>query len=139
MDIHPIWMNQEIYFLSDRDFIMNVWEYQSVYQSSTTGNRPEARAILNGLRATGKSWCMSTMATSTCLILLQAKAHNWTYSSRAIFPGQKHVRKMLQAWLPMPHYRQRVNAFYWKREARNIYRAGRKWRSKKSHTELRGC
>ena len=27
MDIHPLWMNDEIYFLSDRDFIMNVWAF----------------------------------------------------------------------------------------------------------------
>ena len=27
MDIHPLWMNNEIYFLSDRDFIMNVWAF----------------------------------------------------------------------------------------------------------------
>ncbi|GAB3958536.1 S41 family peptidase [Spirosoma harenae] len=27
IDIHPIWLNDEIYFLSDRDFIMNVWAY----------------------------------------------------------------------------------------------------------------
>ncbi|MBC7873965.1 MAG: PD40 domain-containing protein [Ferruginibacter sp.] len=27
MDIHPFWMNTEIFFLSDRDFIMNVWAY----------------------------------------------------------------------------------------------------------------
>jgi tricorn protease len=27
MDIHPVWMNNEIYFLSDRDFIMNVWAF----------------------------------------------------------------------------------------------------------------
>ncbi|MEP7144215.1 MAG: PDZ domain-containing protein, partial [Ferruginibacter sp.] len=27
MDIHPHWMNNEIYFLSDRDFIMNIWAY----------------------------------------------------------------------------------------------------------------
>jgi tricorn protease len=27
MDIHPLWMNDEIFFLSDRDFIMNVWAY----------------------------------------------------------------------------------------------------------------
>jgi tricorn protease len=27
MDIHPFWMNNEIFFLSDRDFIMNVWAY----------------------------------------------------------------------------------------------------------------
>ncbi|NEU09693.1 protease [Flavihumibacter sp. R14] len=27
MDIHPVWLNQEIFFLSDRDFIMNVWAY----------------------------------------------------------------------------------------------------------------
>ena len=26
-DIHPIWMNNEIFFLSDREFIMNVWAY----------------------------------------------------------------------------------------------------------------
>ena len=26
-DIRPIWMNNEIYFLSDRGFIMNVWAY----------------------------------------------------------------------------------------------------------------
>lgn len=29
MDIHPVWMNNEIYFLSDRDFIMNVWAYNT--------------------------------------------------------------------------------------------------------------
>ena len=29
MDIHPVWMNDEIYFLSDRDFIMNVWAYNT--------------------------------------------------------------------------------------------------------------
>lgn len=29
MDIHPLWMNNEIYFLSDRDFIMNVWAYNT--------------------------------------------------------------------------------------------------------------
>ncbi len=28
MDTHPIWMNDEIFFLSDRDFIMNVWAYK---------------------------------------------------------------------------------------------------------------
>jgi tricorn protease len=27
MDIHPLWMNNEIYFLSDRDFIMNIWAF----------------------------------------------------------------------------------------------------------------
>jgi tricorn protease len=27
MDIHPLWMNNEIFFLSDRDFIMNVWAF----------------------------------------------------------------------------------------------------------------
>jgi tricorn protease len=27
MDIHPVWMNADVYFLSDRDFIMNVWAY----------------------------------------------------------------------------------------------------------------
>ena len=27
MDLHPVWMSDKIYFLSDRDFIMNVWEY----------------------------------------------------------------------------------------------------------------
>ncbi|HLK29303.1 MAG TPA: PDZ domain-containing protein [Puia sp.] len=27
-DIHPVWMGDEIYFLSDRDFIMNVWAYK---------------------------------------------------------------------------------------------------------------
>ncbi len=26
-DIHPVWMGDEIYFLSDRDFIMNIWAY----------------------------------------------------------------------------------------------------------------
>jgi len=30
MDIHPLWMNNEIYFLSDRDFIMNVWAYDTL-------------------------------------------------------------------------------------------------------------
>jgi tricorn protease len=39
MDIHPVWMNNEIYFLSDRDFIMNVWAYnpstQAVRQVTT--------------------------------------------------------------------------------------------------------
>lgn len=29
MDIQPLWMNEEIYFLSDRDFIMNVWAYNT--------------------------------------------------------------------------------------------------------------
>ena len=29
MDIHPLWMNNEIYFLSDRDFIMNIWAYNT--------------------------------------------------------------------------------------------------------------
>ena len=29
MDIHPVWMNNEIYFLSDRDFIMNVWAFNT--------------------------------------------------------------------------------------------------------------
>lgn len=29
MDIHPVWMNNEIYFLSDRDFIMNIWAYNT--------------------------------------------------------------------------------------------------------------
>ncbi|MEO7310565.1 MAG: PDZ domain-containing protein [Chitinophagaceae bacterium] len=28
-DIHPVWLNNEIYFLSDRDFIMNVWAYNT--------------------------------------------------------------------------------------------------------------
>jgi tricorn protease len=27
MDIHPLWMNNEIYFLSYRDFIMNIWAF----------------------------------------------------------------------------------------------------------------
>lgn len=27
-DIHPVWMGDDIYFLSDRDFIMNVWAYK---------------------------------------------------------------------------------------------------------------
>ena len=27
IDIHPIWLKDEIYLLSDRDFIMNVWAY----------------------------------------------------------------------------------------------------------------
>src|SRR5688500_782720 len=26
-DLHPVWMNNDIYFLSDRDFIMNVYAY----------------------------------------------------------------------------------------------------------------
>ncbi|MBN9383824.1 MAG: PD40 domain-containing protein [Chitinophagaceae bacterium] len=29
MDLHPVWMNDNIYFLSDRDFIMNVWMYDT--------------------------------------------------------------------------------------------------------------
>ena len=29
MDLHPVWMNDNIYFLSDRDFIMNVWAYST--------------------------------------------------------------------------------------------------------------
>lgn len=33
MDIHPVWMNNEIYFLSDRDFIMNVWAYNTATQA----------------------------------------------------------------------------------------------------------
>lgn len=35
MDIHPLWMNNEIYFLSDRDFIMNIW----AFNPSTSGVR----------------------------------------------------------------------------------------------------
>lgn len=27
MDIHPVWQGDEVFFLSDRDFIMNVWAY----------------------------------------------------------------------------------------------------------------
>lgn len=27
MDKNPVWLNNEVYFLSDRDFIMNVWAY----------------------------------------------------------------------------------------------------------------
>ncbi|GEO12029.1 S41 family peptidase [Segetibacter aerophilus] len=27
MDIHPLWMNNEVFFLSDRNFIMNVWAF----------------------------------------------------------------------------------------------------------------
>ena len=29
MDIQPLWMNNEIFFLSDRDFIMNVWAFNT--------------------------------------------------------------------------------------------------------------
>lgn len=29
MDIHPVWQGEEIFFLSDRDFIMNVWAYSA--------------------------------------------------------------------------------------------------------------
>ena len=43
MDIHPVWMNNEIYFLSDRDFIMNVWAYNPATAGCTTSNRPEKR------------------------------------------------------------------------------------------------
>ncbi|HXB08166.1 MAG TPA: hypothetical protein VNW04_13645, partial [Puia sp.] len=27
MDIHPVWQGDEVFFLSDRDFVMNVWAY----------------------------------------------------------------------------------------------------------------
>jgi len=27
MDLHPVWLGDNIYFLSDRDFIMNIWAY----------------------------------------------------------------------------------------------------------------
>jgi tricorn protease len=27
-DIHPIWINESIYFLSDRDGVMNIWSYE---------------------------------------------------------------------------------------------------------------
>jgi len=33
VDIHPVWMNNEIYFLSDRDFIMNIWSYNPTISS----------------------------------------------------------------------------------------------------------
>lgn len=33
MDIHPIWHNGSVYFLSDRDFIMNVWAYDESNKS----------------------------------------------------------------------------------------------------------
>ena len=29
MDLHPLWLGNEVYFLSDRDFIMNVWAFNS--------------------------------------------------------------------------------------------------------------
>ncbi|HEV3326248.1 MAG TPA: hypothetical protein VG052_11610, partial [Puia sp.] len=29
MDIHPVWQGEEIFFLSDRDFIMNVWAWSA--------------------------------------------------------------------------------------------------------------
>ena len=29
-DIHPVWMNERVYFLSDRDWAMNVWSYDPV-------------------------------------------------------------------------------------------------------------
>lgn len=29
IDIQPLWLNNEIYFLSDRDFIMNVWAFNT--------------------------------------------------------------------------------------------------------------
>ncbi|MEO8361434.1 MAG: PDZ domain-containing protein [Vicinamibacteria bacterium] len=28
MDIHPVWMGRTVYFLSDRDGVMNVWSYE---------------------------------------------------------------------------------------------------------------
>lgn len=30
MDLHPLWLGNEIFFLSDRDFIMNVWAFNTV-------------------------------------------------------------------------------------------------------------
>ncbi|MEY2902403.1 MAG: hypothetical protein RLY89_1509 [Bacteroidota bacterium] len=29
MDLQPLWMNNQVYFLSDRDFNMNIWQYDS--------------------------------------------------------------------------------------------------------------
>jgi tricorn protease len=29
MDLHPLWLGNDVYFLSDRDFIMNVWAFNS--------------------------------------------------------------------------------------------------------------
>lgn len=43
IDIHPIWMNGEIYFLSDRDFIMNVWAY-----NPTTSALRQVTNLTNG-------------------------------------------------------------------------------------------
>ncbi len=33
MDLHPLWMGNDVYFLSDRDFIMNVWVFNSTSSS----------------------------------------------------------------------------------------------------------
>lgn len=32
IDLHPVWVNETIYFLSDRDWIMNVWSYSVATQ-----------------------------------------------------------------------------------------------------------
>lgn len=29
MDLQPLWLNNQVYFLSDRDFNMNIWQYDS--------------------------------------------------------------------------------------------------------------
>jgi tricorn protease len=37
-DIDPVWMDNTIYFLSDRDFGMNIWAYDITTKNSSTEN-----------------------------------------------------------------------------------------------------
>jgi tricorn protease len=53
MDKNPIWMNKEVYFLSDRDFIMNVW----AFNPATGGLRQVTHLTsgdIKGLEGNGK-------------------------------------------------------------------------------------
>jgi tricorn protease len=43
MDKNPVWLNNEIFFLSDRDFIMNVWAY-----NTTNGNVRQVTNLKSG-------------------------------------------------------------------------------------------
>jgi tricorn protease len=43
MDLHPVWLGNDVYFLSDRDFIMNVWSY-----NSSTGSLKQVTQLKKG-------------------------------------------------------------------------------------------
>lgn len=53
MDIHPVWQGEEVFFLSDRDFIMNVWAY-SVSKGSLRQVTHGSKGDIKWLSGNGK-------------------------------------------------------------------------------------